>query len=68
MNTQLQGEVTLHDVELAGACAGCGGPLAARLAPGSARGVCVACHAITALLLVRAGEGVRVVQAPVGLA
>jgi hypothetical protein len=68
MNPQLQQEAIPHDVQLTGACAGCGGAITARFSPGTARGVCLACRAMTGLLLVSAGEGVRVVQAPVGLA
>ncbi len=66
MNTQRQEEVTIHEVEVQGACAACGGPVSARFAPGSAQGVCLACHLLTGMLVVRAGEGLRIVQAPAG--
>jgi hypothetical protein len=68
MNTELQQETTIHDVELRDTCACCGGLVAARFTPGSARGVCLACHLVTGMTLVRAGEGVRIVQAPGGVA
>ncbi len=68
MNTELQQETTVHEIEVSDACAGCGGAVLARFTPGSARGVCLACHLVTGLTLVRAGEGVRIVQAPAGQA
>ena len=68
MNTQLQQEPTIHEVELNDACAGCGGPITARFTPGSSRGVCLACHLVTPMMLVRSGENVRIVQAPAALA
>ena len=68
MNTELQQDTTVHDVEIPETCAGCGGTVAARFTPGTARGVCLACHLLTGMQLVRAGQGVRLVQSPVGLA
>ncbi len=53
---------------LPGACLACGGSLAARLAPATARGVCMACRAITALALAVLPDGVQVGQLPAGSA
>jgi len=66
MNTELQQETMVHDVELPNACVACGGPLAARFTPGSARGVCLACHVISAMTVSRAGDGLQIVQEPGG--
>ncbi len=68
MDTELKQESTTHDVELAEACAGCGGNLAVRLTPGSARGVCLQCHLLTGMALLKARHGVTMVQAPAALA
>src|SRR5512146_699110 len=68
MNTELQQEATVHDLELSDACACCGGPVHARFTPGSARGVCVSCRLVTSMALVKSDEGIRIVQAPAGSA
>ncbi len=68
MDTELQEEMTIRDVELPGACAGCGGAVAARLTPGRAHGVCFTCHLVTELGLTRSAEGVQLVQVPRALA
>ncbi|OFX24036.1 MAG: hypothetical protein A2V77_08700 [Anaeromyxobacter sp. RBG_16_69_14] len=69
MNTELQQE-TPHEieVELPDACVACGGSIAARFMTGSARGVCLRCHLITALRVARTDEGMQVGHAPVALA
>ena len=64
MSMELQQEATVHELELKDTCVGCGGVVFARFRPGSARGVCLGCHLVTAMTMVRAGEGVRVVQWP----
>ncbi len=64
MNTELQRETSFHDVELPSACLSCGGPISARFTPGSARGVCLVCHALVAMAVARAEDGVRVVSLP----
>ena len=68
MNTEQQQEVAVHEVELNDACVCCGGPVTARFTPGTARGVCLVCHLVTPMMLVKGGEGVRVVQGPFALA
>ncbi len=67
METELRRE-TVHDLELPGACIGCGGAIVVRVTPGTARGVCATCHAITSMLLVRVEGGLQVTQAPRGQA
>jgi hypothetical protein len=66
MNTELQKETMSHEVELPDACAVCDGPITVRFTPTSARGVCLACHLVTALTMARAGEGVRISHLPGG--
>ncbi len=69
MNTQRHQETTPHhDLELKDACAGCGGVLAVRIAPGSGRGVCLACHLLTPMTVVRSGDGLMIAQAPLAVA
>ncbi len=65
--TELQ-ETTTHDVELAESCAGCGGALSVRLSPGAVRGVCLRCHLVTGMALVKARQGVAMVQVPLASA
>ncbi len=66
MNTEPRQEEKPHEieVELPDACVACGGSIAARFTSGSARGVCLACHLITALRVARSGEGLQVGHAP----
>ncbi|GEJ57214.1 hypothetical protein [Anaeromyxobacter diazotrophicus] len=64
MNTELQEETTTRDLDLPGACVGCGGPLAARFSPGRAHGVCFTCHLVSELGLARSAEGVQLIQLP----
>jgi hypothetical protein len=68
VETNLKYETPVRDVELAGSCIACGGAVSARFTPGSALGVCVACHLVTPMAMVREGGGVRVFQWPVGVA
>jgi hypothetical protein len=68
METDMKRETPVRDVELEGNCIACGGSVSARFTPGSALGVCVACHLVTPMAMVREGEGVRVFQWPVGAA
>ena len=68
MNPELQRETTFHDIELPAACLTCGGPISARFTPGSARGVCLACHALVAMAVARDGDGLRVVSLPAAAA
>jgi hypothetical protein len=68
MNTELHRETAVHDLELPSACVCCGGSVDARFTPGSGRGVCLACHLVTPMMLVRSPEGIRIVQAPAGVA
>ncbi len=68
MNTELQKETMSHEVELPGACAVCDGPIAARITPYGARGVCLACHLVSTLALSPAVDGVRVMHLPGGMA
>lgn len=68
METHLDREAPVRDVELEATCIGCGGAVSARLAPGTARGVCLVCHLVTPMAMVRVPDGVRVVQWPVGMA
>ncbi len=68
MNTELHTEETIHEFELPHACIGCGGPVDARFTPGGGRGVCLACHILTPMAVIRTAEGVKIVQAPVGAA
>jgi len=62
MNRELHHEPKFHDLELPGACLGCGGPLAARFTPGNAVGVCRACARISAMDVTRTDDGVTVTQ------
>ncbi len=64
METDLKRETPVRDVELEGTCIACGGAVSARFRPGSAVGVCLACHLVTPMAMVRAGQGVRVFQWP----
>ena len=68
MNQQQHQETRFHEIELPEACLACGGPIAARFAPGSAVGVCRACRRIAVMEVERTTEGVRVAQLPGGLA
>jgi hypothetical protein len=68
MNTELQKERMSHELELSDACLACDGPIAVRITPGGARGVCRACRLVTTLRLAPAGEGVRVLHLPGGIA
>jgi hypothetical protein len=68
MNAEFQQETTIRDMELPGACVGCGGPIAARFSPGGAHGVCLACHLVTELGLARSADGVQIIQVPGGVA
>ena len=68
METNLKQEMPVRDVELAGTCIACGGVVGARFTPASALGVCIACHLVTQMAMVREGAGVRVFQWPVGSA
>ncbi len=65
---ELERETGTSDVELPEGCAGCGGRVLIRFSPGVSRGVCLNCHLVTAMSLVRAGNGVKLVQAPAGTA
>lgn len=40
-------EASTADMTLPGGCAVCGGDLVVRVAPGSSRGYCAACHSLT---------------------
>jgi hypothetical protein len=66
MNIELQQEAVPHEIEieLPDACVACGGSIAARFMSGSARGVCLRCHLITALRVARTEEGMQVGHAP----
>jgi hypothetical protein len=66
MNQEPQQESMVREIELPGACLGCGGPVAARLTPGSARGVCRPCRAILSMTVERRGQGLQLVQEPAG--
>ncbi len=68
MNAQRHPEATTRDLTLGEACACCGGPIEARFAPGSARGVCLTCHLVSPMVLLRSEAGVAVVQAPGAIA
>ena len=68
MNTEHQGETTIRDLDLPGACAGCGGAVTARFIPGRAHAVCFSCHLVTELGLTRSAEGVQLIQLPRALA
>jgi hypothetical protein len=66
MNQELHREVLFHDIDLPDACPSCGGRLAARFAPGTARGICLACHVICSMAVERKGDSVVVVPLPAG--
>jgi hypothetical protein len=67
MNRELQQhEPKFHDLDLPGACLGCGGPIAARFTPGNAVGVCRACFRISAMNVTRTDDGVSVAQSAGG--
>ena len=68
MNQQQHQETRFHEIELPEACLACGGPIAARFAPGSAVGVCRVCRRIAVMEVERTADGVRVAQLPGGLA
>ncbi len=68
VNREMEHHQHFHDIVLPEACVACGGSLSARLGPSSALGVCLACHAITALALARMADGLQVGQLPAGLA
>ena len=68
MNQEIQPETMLREIQLPEACLGCGGPVAARFTPGSARGVCLRCRAFTAMAVERHAGGFHLVQMPGGYA
>jgi hypothetical protein len=68
MNTELQNEKLVHDIELPAACVACGGPINARFTASGARGVCLACHMFATLGIARVDNGVQVAHVPHGVA
>jgi hypothetical protein len=68
MNQERQHETMIREIELPDACLGCGGPVAARLTPGSARGVCLGCRTFSSMTVERRGDGLQLVQLPGGIA
>jgi hypothetical protein len=68
LNHDREQQPRFQDVVFPEACLACGGPLAARLSPATARGVCLACHVVTTLALARVADGFQVGQVPSGVA
>jgi hypothetical protein len=66
MNQEPRHETMIREIELSEACLGCGGPVAARLTPSSARGVCLRCRMLSAMSVERRGAGLQLVQLPAG--
>ncbi|HET9595711.1 MAG TPA: hypothetical protein VFP65_09025 [Anaeromyxobacteraceae bacterium] len=66
MNQELQHDTALRDVELPDACLGCGGPVTARFAAGSARGVCFHCRVFSTMAVERRASGMQLFQLPAG--
>ncbi len=60
IDTDTTHESQARDLELPEACVGCGGPVQARFTAHGALGVCLACHMIATLGVIRERDGVHV--------
>ena len=56
------------EAELSGACVVCGGDLTARFTSSGVRGVCLTCHLLTTLAVMRTPQGMRVTCLSAGAA